>query len=97
VKQNIFEQPDRPNRIRATFETWIVRKEGDLLMREIPGTFIIEIRLSEKGRRSVFKAMVRTTLQEFAEVFPLSKLVDCKSYVRSHFKKQLTEWEVIEK
>ena len=91
------QQPYLPRGLRAQFKTWIVRKEGNLLMTEIPGTFTIEIRLSEKGRHSRYLAMVATTLQKFQETFPLSKLADCKSYVRSQFKEQLTDWEVIEK
>lgn len=86
-------QPYRPLRLRATFETWIIHQ--DLLAREIPGKFEIEIRMSETGRRSVFKAMVVPTLQQFEKGFPLSKLADCKSYVSSQFKKQLTEWEEV--
>jgi len=91
------QQPEHPRRIQAQFKTWIVRDREAPLVTEIPGTFTIEIRLSERGRQSRYKAMVGTTLQEFKEHYPLSKLRDCKSYVRSQFKEQITDWEVIEK
>ena len=93
---NTSQQPYLPRRIRATFKTWLIRRENAMLS-EIPGSWTIEIRLSERGRQSRYRAMVGTTLQEFQEDFPMSKLADCKSYVRSQFKEQLTEWEVIEK
>lgn len=94
---NTSQQPDHPRRIRAQFKTWIVRDKENPLMPEIPGTYTIEIRLGESGRHSRYKAMIGTILKQFAQDFPLSKLADCKSYVRSHFKEQLTDWEVIEK
>jgi hypothetical protein len=92
---NTSQQPYLPRTIQATFKTWIVRKENAILS-EIPGSWTIEIRLSERGMQSRYKAMVGTVLQEFQEDFPMSKLADAKSYVRSQFKEQLTEWEVIE-
>jgi hypothetical protein len=84
-----------PQKLRATFETWIVRKDNALLS-EIPGKFEVEIRLlsSGKGRSTNYRyhAMVGTTLNEFAETFPESKLEACQSFVRNQFRKQLTEW-----
>ena len=78
-----------PQKLRATFETWIVRKDNALLS-EIPGKFEVEIRLlsSGKGRSTNYRyhAMVGTTLNEFAETFPESKLKECQEYVRAQFK-----------
>ena len=106
------EQPYRPTRLRAEFETWIVpdRHEAEPehgtptdkwaskpepLVREIHGKFTIEIRLSEVGRRSIYRAMVADTLQKFEKTFGLSALPECKSYVESQFKRKLSDWQEV--
>lgn len=104
-------RPYRPQRLRATFETWLLRDEpkpipitsderrfatsSEPLVSEIPGIFKIEIRLSEQGRRSVYKAVVGETLQPFAKVFAESDLEGCKEFVKAQFKRQVTDWEEI--
>jgi hypothetical protein len=84
-----------PIKLRATFGTWIVRKNNALLS-EIPGSFEVEIRLVPFGKgRTVsyrYHAYVGTMLNEFSETFAESKLKDCQSYVRAQFKRQITEW-----
>jgi hypothetical protein len=86
-----------PFRLRATFETWIVRKPNAMLS-EIPGSFDLEIRLLPFGKgRGVsyrYHVHVGTALNEFSETFAESKLEDCQNYIRAQFKKQLTDWEV---
>jgi hypothetical protein len=88
------QQPYQPHRIRAQFHTWIISEQMDV---RVEGRFAIEIRMSEVGRRSKYRAFIADTLQPLPKTFGLSKLADCKSYVRSQFKEQLTDWEVIEK
>ena len=72
--------PYRPTRLRATFEDWIVNEDagGPMLKRTIPGKFVIEIRMGEAGRRTIFQA-----------------LDECKDFVRTSFREQLTDWEEI--
>ncbi len=79
--------------LRATFETWVVNKDG-ALAREIPGQFEVEIRLLPNGKGAAAKFRYRATCggNPFGETFAESKLADCQSYVRSQFKKQLTDW-----
>ncbi len=94
------QQPYRPTRLRATFETWIVPEDKErnplALAKEIPGSFEIEIRLSEFGRRSVYRPFVMPTLQRMRlEPFALSKLPECKSYVESQFKRKLSDWKEV--
>ena len=79
------EQPYRPTRIRATFETWRA-------MMPIHGTFTIEIRLTEQGHRSIYRAFVMPNLQKFERTFNLSSLPECKSYVESQFQRKLSDW-----
>ena len=96
------EQPYRPTRFRATFETWVLpgapktlTEDDTRLAKEIPGKFTIEIRLSELGRRSIYRAMVADTLQKFEKTFSLSALPECKSYVESQFKRKLSDWQEV--
>ena len=63
------------------------------LAKQIPGIFQLEIRTRELGRRTVYQAMVGQTLQPFDRVFALSALDECKRFVASQFKKQVTDWE----
>jgi len=65
------------------------------IAQEIPGTYVIEIRLCEQGRRSIYRAYVMPTLQALPKVFPISALDECKSDVLVSFRRQLTEWEEI--
>ena len=92
-------QPYRPYRLRAEFETWVITYEHPsnpvFLAREIPGKFTIEIRLSELGRRSIYRAMVADTLQKFEKTFSLSALPECKNYVESQFKRKLSDWQEV--
>ena len=88
-------QPYRPYRLRAEFETWVMPSNPVFLAREIPGKFTIEIRLSELGRRSIYRAMVADTLQKFEKTFSLSALPECKSYVESQFKRKLSDWQEV--
>lgn len=89
--------PYRPTRLRATFEDWIVNEDavGPMLKRTIPGKFVIEIRMGEAGRRTIFQAMVAGTLQKFGKQFAQSALDECKDFVRTSFREQLTDWEEI--
>ena len=90
--------PYRPTRLRATFEDWIVNEDagGPMLKRTtIPGKFVIEIRMGEAGRRTIFQAMVAGTLQKFGKQFAQSALDECKCFVRTSFREQLTDWEEI--
>lgn len=89
--------PCRPTRLRATFEDWIVNEDagGPMLKRTIPGKFVIEIRMGEAGRRTIFQAMVAGTLQKFRKQFAQSALDECKDFVRTSFREQLTDWEEI--
>lgn len=89
--------PYRPTRLRATFEDWIVNEDagGPMLKRTIPGKFVIEIRMGEAGRRTIFQAMVAGTLQKFGKQFAQSALDECKYFVRTLFREQLTDWEEI--
>lgn len=92
--------PYRPQRLRATFEDWVLwdgqsKIDDGRLAKVIPGQFKIEIRLSEQGRRLVFKAVVGETLQPFAKVFAQSDLEGCKEFVKAQFKRQVTDWEEI--
>jgi len=75
-------------RIAATFEGWKLHPD----FKPVLGPFLIEIRLSERGRRSIYRAIVGGTLQEFAKEFKLNELEECKSYVKAQFEKQVTEW-----
>lgn len=74
-----------------------------MLKRTIPGKFVIEIRMGEAGRRTIFQAMVAGTLQntdchvylKFGKQFAQSALDECKDFVRTSFREQLTDWEEI--
>ncbi len=104
MKNPDLQQPYRPYRLRATFETWVLnrfKKQDDILQNanklatEVPGQFVVEIRLGDEGRKSVYKPVLAGTLQGFNRTFSMSALPECKSFVSSHFKKQLTEWEEV--
>ena len=84
------------DRLTATFQTWIVKKDRNAtFMREIPGTFEIEIRLVDRGRNSKYVPMLGSTLQEFAVDFRQNQLEECKQYVTAQFKKQVAEWRAV--
>jgi hypothetical protein len=85
------DNPYRPPRLSATFEGW---KLGEGL-EPVKGPFRVEIRLSETGRRSRFKAMIADTLQRFPKDFPVSELDECRSYVECQFKRKVKDWEEI--
>ena len=67
----------------------------DLLRPAVPGKFVIEIRMGEAGRRTIFQAMLVGTLQKFGKQFAQSALDECKDLVRTSFREQLTDWEEI--
>ena len=92
------DNPYRPERLAATFEDWIVRKNNALLT-ELSGTFTVEIRLLPvgKGRRVKYRyhAHVGTAANTFPETFAESKFEGCKAYVESQFKRKVKDWEEI--
>ena len=105
-----LDHPEQPRRIRAQFAGWIVQEKppkrnappdkfpmSEPLVREIAGPFTIEIVLDAVGYQSRYRALVIPTQQRMRKTFGLFQLKNCKEYVSSQFKKQLTEWEVIEK
>lgn len=70
-----LDHPYRPRRLRATFEDWYTKDR----LRQIRGTFEIEMRQIEAGRRTVCQAMTANTLQHFGKPFAQSKLDECKT------------------
>jgi hypothetical protein len=103
------QQPDHPRRLRAQFKGWRVeekpRRSGEPakyslskpLADEIIGPFTLDIVMDAVDHASRYRVYVIPTHQRLRKTFGLSKLQDAKSYVRSQFKEQLTDWEVIEK
>jgi hypothetical protein len=85
-----------PTALRCKFETWKVRKPGNLLMRELPGTFEVEIRPQYTGKKFRLQAVLLPSFQQIGlETFPESKLKECMEYVQNQFKTMLGEWEEV--
>lgn len=103
--------PYLPSRIRATFYGWLIlddpRKEGpyadtrfaatsEPLVREINAEFEIEIQLEDRGRFGRYvPRLAQTKHQLGTKTFAQSKLDECKGFIRSQFKRQVTEWEEV--
>lgn len=81
-----------PKKIRAQFDTWIVRKPNALVS-EIPGKFTVEIRPVYHGKRFFLHVVCQPGMLQFPEFFPESKVSEAMAYAESHFKARVSPWE----